>query len=134
MSYDLDLISHGSAKAIEGVMRGLGFSKGPSRHYEHPDTDYFVEFPTPPVTIGDMPVDRFEEIESEMGYLKLLTPTHCVMDRLAAYYHWKDRQALEQALLVAERHPVDMKEIESWSEREGMKDRFLKFRERLDER
>ena len=132
MSYDLDFISHASAKEIKEVMQGLGFSKGPSRHYEHPDTNYFVEFPTPPVAIGDMPVERFEEIETKRGYLKLLTPTHCVMDRLAAYYHWNDRQSLEQALLVAERHPVNMVEIKRWSDKEGMTEKYMVFRERAN--
>lgn len=131
MSYDLDFISHGDAKKIETVMKEIGFTKGSSRHYEHPRSDYFVEFPTPPLAIGDMPVNKFEEIENERGYLKLLTPTHCVMDRLSACYHWNDRQCLEQALLVTERHPVNMAEIKRWSEAEGMMEKFLLFMERV---
>ena len=30
-----------------------------------------------------------------------MTPTDSVKDRLAAYYHWNDQQALEQAIMVA---------------------------------
>lgn len=131
MSYDLDFISHGKSKEIERVMKGLGFTRTPSRYYEHPETDFFVEFPTPPLAIGSHPIDTFEEIETENGYLKMLTPTHCVMDRLAAFYHWNDRQALEQALLVAGLNAVDMKEIEGWSIAEGMVEKFMKFKEML---
>ena len=105
--------------------------KTKSRYFEHPDTEFFVEFPTPPLAIGSTPIDRFEVIESAEGYLKLLTPTHSVMDRLAAWYHWNDGQSLEQAIMVANNYTVDMDEIESWSETEGMKEKFLKFKNRL---
>ena len=30
--------------------------------------------------------------------LGLLSPTDCVKDRLAAFYHWKDQQSLEPAI------------------------------------
>ena len=96
MSYDLDFISHASGKRIAAAMEGIGFRKRSGRYFEHPHTDFFVEFPTPPVAIGNKPVDRFEEIESPGGYLKLLTPTHSVMDRLAAWYHWNDPQSLDR--------------------------------------
>ena len=131
MSFDLDFITHGNRKEIERVMKQIGFMKTKSRYYEHPDTEFFVEFPTPPLAIGNTPIDRFEVIESAEGYLKLLTPTHSVMDRLAAWYHWNDGQSLEQAIMVANNYTVDMDEIESWSETEGMKEKFLKFKNRL---
>ncbi len=46
------------------------------------------------------------------------------MDRLAAFYHWKDRQSLDQAVLVALNHPIKLSRVEKWSEAEGMKDRY----------
>ena len=39
------------------------------------------------------------ELKKRNKILKLLSPTDCVKDRLAAYYHWNDRQSLEQAIL-----------------------------------
>ena len=128
MSLDLDFIAYGSGKEIEKVMKKLGFSKTPSRYYEHPHTDFFVEFPSPPLAIGNRPINTFEEIESDKGYLKLLTTTHCVMDRLAAFYHWNDRQSLEQAVLVARHHSINMAEVESWSLEEGMMEKFMIFK------
>jgi hypothetical protein len=53
------------------------------------------------------------------GTLRVISPTDCVKDRLAAYYHWGDRQSLEQAILVAEESDVDLNEIKRWSEKEG---------------
>ena len=41
------------------------------------------------------------------------------MDRLAAFYHWRDRQGLDQAVLVAAQQVVDLDEIEQWSVRGG---------------
>ncbi|MDI6740798.1 MAG: hypothetical protein QME74_10605 [Candidatus Edwardsbacteria bacterium] len=43
------------------------------------------------------------------GRLHLLSPTDCVKDRLAAYFHWNDRQSLEQAGLVADNRKIDIK-------------------------
>jgi len=50
---------------------------------------------------------------------ELLSPTDCVKDRLAAFYHWNDRQCLQQAVWVAQERAIDWKEIEWWSRREG---------------
>ena len=64
----------------------------------------------------------------ENGFtLRLLSPTQCVMDRLAAYYHWNDRQSLEQALLVAENHPIKLNEVKKWSKNEGETSKFQEF-------
>jgi hypothetical protein len=41
------------------------------------------------------------------------------MDRLAGYFHWNDRQGLEQAIAVARRHPVNLIDIERWARDEG---------------
>jgi hypothetical protein len=54
-------------------------------------------------------------MELSTGTLTLLSPTDCVKDRLAAFYHWNDRQCLEQALLVIESRKVDLREIRRWS-------------------
>ena len=64
--------------------------------------------------------------------LKLLTPTDSVKDRLAAYYHWNDQQSLEQALLVCKEQKVDFKNIREWSNKEGMIDKFIEFKNEYD--
>jgi len=53
------------------------------------------------------------------------------MDRLAAFYHWKDRQGLEQALLVAREHPIKISKIKSWSISKGMVEKFELFLSQL---
>ena len=133
-SWDLDFISHGSFKKIEEVMKSLGFTRELGRHFIHPKTKIFVEFPGVATQIGDQPITEFAERKTKAGTLTLLRPTECVMDRLAAFYHWNDPQGLEQAILVALAHPVDLKAIERWSQKEGMKKKFTGFLQELKTR
>lgn len=130
-SFDLDFISFSDRKKIDEAMSELGFDHSKSRYYIHPETKFFVEFPGSALKVGDDQVTSFEEIKTKIGTLRLLTPTDCVKDRLAAYYHWNDRQGLDQAVWVAEARTVDLKEIELWSKREGKGALFKDFRERL---
>jgi hypothetical protein len=132
-SYDLDFITHSRMKDVEGALGKVGFFRA-GRYFRHPETNFFVEFPAPPVSIGNMPVRSCNEITSDKGSLNLLTPTQCVMDRLAAFYFWNDMQALEQAVLVALLYDVNMGEISAWSEEEGMTDKYSAFEKELKSR
>jgi hypothetical protein len=132
-SYDLDFISLGLARNVAATMSVLGFVKQ-GRYWIHPNSRYWVEFPPGPVQVGDAIVNEFSERPTRFGVLRLLRPTECVMDRLAGYYHWKDPQGLEQALSVARRQPVDLKQIGEWSQREGAEAGFKEFLRRLEER
>lgn len=131
-SYDLDFIEEGrwGRKKIAGILMKLGFQEK-DRYFIHPDTPYFVEFPSGPLAIGDEPVREVVQLEFATGSLRLLSPTDCVKDRLANYYHWKDRQCLEQAVMVAADAEVDMEEIERWSRHEGMVEEFERIKELL---
>lgn len=131
-SYDLDFVAIGLARRTEAAMQELGFQQE-GRHWRHPDTRYWVEFPPGPVQVGDSVVTEFAERTTPFGVLRLLAPTECVMDRLAGYYHWSDPQCLEQALVVARRHAIDLTRIEAWSRREGAEERYRTFAERLRE-
>ena len=53
------------------------------------------------------------------------------MDRLAAFYHWNDKQSLDQALMVAKRHDIELKKIKSWSKKEGNPKKYKEFLENL---
>lgn len=130
-SYDLDFIVIGLARKTSAAMERLGFEKK-GRHWSHPDTLYWVEFPPGPLEVGGSVITDFSERPTRFGALRLLTPTDCVMDRLAGYYHWNDTQCLDQAIAVARRYPVDLLRIEAWSRREDALPRFREFEERLD--
>jgi hypothetical protein len=131
-SFDLDfvLMSQADRKRAGLVLEALGFRKE-DRHFRHPDTLYIVEFLSPPLSVGGEPVREIQEIRTGSGTLRLLSPTDCVKDRLAAYYHWNDRPSLEQAILVCKAAEVDLTEVRRWSVNEGMKDKFQDFRKAL---
>jgi hypothetical protein len=128
-SFDLDFIENISStrNKLKTVMERIGFTDH-HRYYKNPDTQFFVEFPPGPLTVGEEPVAQPFEISLETGTLLLLSPTDCVKDRLAGYYHWKDQPCLEQAILVAEKNPVEISEIRRWSEGEGKLEEFKKIK------
>jgi len=86
------------------------------------------------INFGSEPVREIAEIKRENSRLKLLSPTDCVKDRLAAFYHWNDRQCLEQAILVSLDNNVDLSEIARWSNKESMTYKYNKFEILLRER
>lgn len=126
-SSDLDFISPDSLSILDPIMFELGFSRDQSRFYTHPNTAFFVEFPQSPVMLGSKVVREWSRLETDFGPIEILSPTQCVMDRLAAFYHWNDRQCLDQALMVARRHSIDFDEILEWSKGEGAEDQFREF-------
>jgi hypothetical protein len=128
-SFDLDfvLLSHVGRKKIRFILEALGFRED-GRHYRHPDTPYIVEFLSPPLSVGEEPVREIHEIRRGRLILKLLSPTDCVKDRLAAFYHWNDRPSLNQAVLVCKNAKIDLPEVRRWSINEGMKGKFELFK------
>jgi hypothetical protein len=132
-SDDLDFISPADSQRLAETMAELGFSKQ-GRNFEHPNTYYLVEFPPSPLMIGEQYVDYRECTVQKVGELELhiLTPTLCVMDRLAGFYHWSDRQNLDQAVMVAKRHPIDLDKVKVWSKKEGKIEKYQEFIDSLE--
>ena len=129
-SLDLDFVSNFSLKELNPIMKKLRFKQN-GRYFERPDCPLIVEFPNPPVSIGnEIPIKKFKQIKT----LTLFTPTDCVKDRLAHYYYHNDFQCLEQALMVAKSQPVDLKNITKWSTAEGEKEKFKRFKALLSKK
>jgi len=135
ISYDLDFVltSSDDQKKVKEVLTEIGFYEE-NRYFKHKDTEYFLDFVSPPPSVGEEPVKEISEIKKGNRTLRLLSETDCVKDRLAAYYHWGDRQALEQAILVCRDNLVDFKEVERWSRNEGMIDKYKIFKELVEEK
>jgi len=133
ISPDIDLVNRYSAKrsVIKSAMEELGFQEA-GRHFEHPDSEFFVEFPPGPLSLGEENIIRIVELEMETGILRVISPTDCVKDRLAWYYHDGDRQCLSQAILVSNEHQIDIGEIRKWSEGEGKLEEFEKIKAQLE--
>lgn len=122
-SHDLDFVSSEQLKALGNAIMPLGFRRvGRARQFEHPDTQWYVEFPPGPLAFGETVVDADEAcvLETEYGLLRIITPTQCVMDRIAAYVYWHDNQSLDQAVMVASRQNVDWSALYGWAKRDGI--------------
>lgn len=136
-SGDLDMIPDDFQKsAIPGVMASIGFMPGKSRHYRHPDCPHlFIEFPPGPVELGDEYPVTPDEIPFEGRTIRLLSPTDCVKDRLAAYIHWKRRACYDQAVLVCRRQKdrVDLEKVAAWCENEGGASAYAELLQALSE-
>jgi hypothetical protein len=102
VSMDLDFVNtdFASRRTIRTAMAGIGFRED-NRYFRHPETEFFVEFPLGPISIGAETVSRVDLVETPAGKFNIISPTDCVKDRLAGFYFWDDLPSLEQAVLVA---------------------------------
>jgi len=128
VSDDIDLVEHyhEERNRIKTAMEEIGFHEE-NRYFIHPDTKHLVEFPTGPLSIGEEPVWHIREIKFTTGVLRVISPTDCVKDRLAAFYYWQDQQSLTQALLVAMQNRININEIKRWSRASGNMNGFEIF-------
>ena len=131
-SLDLDFVTNAAEydpRGIKQAMRELDFELAAEGFFARKDCPYIVEFIPPPLAIGQEPAKKIVIIKTKLGNLRILSPTDCVKDRLAAYYHWNDPQSFEQALMVAKAQRIDLREVKRWSKVEGHLKKFDKFRE-----
>lgn len=128
-SKDLDFVTAERREQLTSSLAPLGFRLASDRrHFTHPNTDLFLEFPAAPLEFGNRMVqhDDIPKLDTPWGPLRVITPTLCVMDRLAAYWHWNDRQSWDQAVLVASHRKVDFEELLAYAQEEGADPRDIK--------
>jgi hypothetical protein len=129
-SLDLDFATYEEIKPIEKALKELGF-KREGRQFSRPDCPYLIDFVNPPIEIGNEAIHEFNTLKTSAGSLRLLSPTDCAKDRLASFFYWKDPQGLEQALMVAENHPIDLQDLKRWAKAEGFEEKLNDFLRRL---
>ena len=131
-SGDLDLVSMSVIDhKIPEILKLIGFEKKPGRHYEHSKSRIFVEFVSGPLGIGDDINIKPSYKEVKGNKLYLYSPTDCIRDRLASYIHFKARECLDQAVLVAERLPFNITKVKKWCEAEGAIEAYKEFISKL---
>ena len=109
--------------AIGDAIAPLGFCReGSARQFRHRATQWFVEFPPGPVAFGETRFrdDEVAVLATEHGPIRIVTPTQIVMDRVAAFVHWNDRQSFDEAFMVAKRQDMDWPALREWAEGEGV--------------
>jgi hypothetical protein len=134
VSYDLDFIEQMGAgrRKLKKLLAEIGFSEH-NRYFRHPDTVFFLEFPSGPLAVGNEPPSSIIQLTFETGQLNILSPTDCIKDRLAAYFYWNDRQCLEQAIQVAKCNNINLKELGRWAKTEKQEVLFKDFVQRITE-
>ena len=131
-SVDADFIvgSPASRSAVDLAMEKIGFVREGDR-YVHAQARFYVEFPRGPLAIGNDYRIRPVEWETEFGRTLILSATDSCRDRLAAFYHWGDRQSLRVAVRIAIAHRVSLAKIRRWSIQEGARGGFEQFADEL---
>lgn len=127
-STDLDFVLRSATgqATLDAAMATLGYRRH-GQQFHHPSARFFVEFPRGPLAIGDdievIPTIR----RTPAGPVRVLSATDSCRDRLAAFYHWRDRQSLRVAVTIAVRRRVQLATIQRWSDAEGHADEFQEF-------
>ncbi len=129
ISKDLDFVTVALVNQLKAALKPLGFNHtGQPRLsvFDHPNTRWYLEFPPAPLSFGGTYVDpsQCELIDTGVGKLRIITPTHSVMDRLIAAAAWNEPQSLELAVLVAEHQTqnIDWNQLDEFVVREGIRD------------
>lgn len=125
-SYDLDFITYEDFRKVKKALKKYGFEEH-AKYFRHKECPWIVEFVSPPVSVGDEPIQTFALVKTNWGTIKMLRPIDSVKDRLANFYHWNDRQGLEQAIAICREMDIDFNELERWSGVEGHPDKFQQF-------
>lgn len=130
VSQDLDYASYADNVEIKNSLAKLSFvQKG--KYFAHPDCEFLIDFVASSVAIGEEIIRGFNKMKTKYGVFKLLKVEDCLKDRLASFFHWNDRQSLEQALTVCLDHKINIKNIHRWAKRENHEKKFLHFEEEL---
>jgi len=135
-SYDLDMVADAPLRVIERILSEIGFTRTAGRLFKKKGCDFVIDFVAPPLAIGQDPVAEVQILKKRTAVLKLLTPTDCVRDRLAAYYYWNDPQSLEQAVMVAKKQKsaIRLPVIKKWSAREDNLTKYNVFIKKIKTR
>ncbi|MCU0976656.1 MAG: hypothetical protein MUC71_10165, partial [Steroidobacteraceae bacterium] len=105
VSRDLDFVSPAGHRELDAVLRKLGFSRVSGRHYVHDAAPYTLEFPPWPLAVGRELIRDWMELPVGRMTVRILTPTQCVMDRLAAFYFWRCHRASDTPQVRASDFP-----------------------------
>src|SRR6056297_801970 len=126
-SEDLDFVTGALVKELSAALAQLGFThSGRPRMsvFTHPSTPWYLEFPPSPISFGSSYISPAQcaVMPTRLGNIRIITPTHSVMDRLIAAAVWKEPQSMEQAVMVAESQAdnIDWPYLQRWVRDEGI--------------
>lgn len=120
LTKDIDMVNTNYKKPsyLHKVMGELGFHKH-GRVYINETTDITVEFPAGPLSVGNNLITNTTIAQTKQGEIPILHVRDVVIDRLAAFIHWQDRQSLIQAVGVMLKHNLEPKGFKEFLTAEG---------------
>jgi len=129
LTKDIDMVdtSYARPAKLHKAMAKIGFEKT-GRIFVNPSTDITIEFPSPPISVGDELVTETTTIATPAGDLPVLVARDVIKDRLAAYIHWHDKPSLVQALAVIIKYPEEIEAVAAFCEKEGSEESMLTIR------
>ena len=111
---------------LDDAMASVGFARMSNR-YVHDESPYFVEFPAGPLAVGKDHTVKPVLLKAGARSTWALSPADSCRDRLAAFFHWNDRQALQVAIQIALKHRLPLRAIREWSVSEDKEEAFDRF-------
>lgn len=120
LTKDIDMVNTNYKKPsyLNKVMGEFGFSKH-GRVYINETTNITVEFPSGPLAVGNNLITNTTVAKTKQGEIPILHVRDVVIDRLAAFIHWQDRQSLVQAVGVMLKHNLEPKYFKEFLGAEG---------------
>jgi len=133
VSGDLDFVLYDFSRTrLQSLLDQLGFKKRGGRHFVHPKCPHlYLEFMTFPASIGDDYSIIPDEVDFDGVKIKIYSPTDSVRDRLSSYIHFKAKDCLDQAVMVAKRHPINFGKVQKWCTSEGSPQSYEDFLKKL---
>ena len=119
---DLDFVLHLELFGIpnRSILDDLGFTQTrTSGTYAHPEIRYTLEILPGPLGIGDEILETFETFREGDRVLHIISPTDSVRDRLAHAIHFRDLNAVKQAVEVAKVQVIDQDKVRTGCRSEG---------------
>lgn len=109
-SGDLDFVLNDFSRLkLDQVLSYLGFTKAGRFYKQDQCRHLFLEFVAFPASVGEDHNIILDVVEIEGYKIKIFSPTDCVRDRLAGYMYFRSRDNFDQAILVAQNHPINLK-------------------------
>lgn len=120
LTKDIDMVNTNYKKPsyLNKVMGELSFRKH-GRVYINETTTITVEFPPGPLAVGNNLITNTTIAKTKQGEIPILHARDVVIDRLAAFIHWQDRQSLVQAVGVMLKHHLEPKDFKMFVGAEG---------------
>ena len=130
-SYDLDFVTYAEMKKVKASLEKIGF-QDEGKYFKHHECPYLIEFVTPPAAVGSETIDTFDHIDTPLGTIKMLRPEDSIKDRLASYFHWSDRESLNQAIDIYIETNPNLDEIYNWAKKENHLKKYNEFLTKID--